>query len=372
MFDGGFVNVARLILFEGKPTSIVYIQSDLAELAARQKTYMQITAAVLFLSMLAALLVFNAFKAGLSPSRSPILADVARSVSQEKDYSVRAVPPKRPAELLILFQAFNEMLAQIQTRDRALEKAREELERRVEARTAQLAAANKELEAFSYSVSHDLRAPLRHIDGFSTILAKKLGAVPPDIEQYLGRIREGAKHMGHLIDDLLHMAQIGRKEVIRRPVDAQALAQAVIRDLQPECEGRQIQWEVGDLPTLECDQGLMKLVFTNLLSNAVKYTRRADQAVIEVGQARQDGVPVIFVRDNGAGFDQQYAHRLFGVFQRLHRAEEFEGTGVGLATVQRIIQKHGGRIWAEGKLNEGATFRFTLDSAPSDPDSAVE
>lgn len=243
-----------------------------------------------------------------------------------------------------------------------------ELERRVAERTAQLRGANRELEAFSYSVSHDLRAPLRHIEGFSKILGNNLGpGAPREVQQSLERIREATSHMGHLIDDLLKLAQIGRHEVVRRSVDLTELVNGVIRDLHMECEGRQIQWKVVDLPTVHCDQGLTKLVFTNLLSNAVKYTRRVERAVIEVGHTVQGRAVVICVRDNGAGFDEQYANRLFGVFQRLHRSDEFEGTGIGLATVQRIIEKHGGRIWAEGKVNKGATFRFTLDASLPEP-----
>ncbi len=239
-----------------------------------------------------------------------------------------------------------------------------ELERRVAQRTAELQAANRELEAFSYSVSHDLRAPLRHIDAFSSILAGTLGPdVSPDVQRNLDRIRDSAKHMGNLIDDLLKMAQIGRQEVIRGTLDTTKLVQTLIRDLEIETRGRDVRWQVGDLPRLDCDPGLMKLVFVNLLSNAVKYSRRVEHAVIEVGHRRVQGASVIFVRDNGAGFDQKYAHKLFGVFQRLHRPEEFEGTGVGLATVQRIIGKHGGTIWAEGEVDRGATFSFTLDTA---------
>ena len=236
-----------------------------------------------------------------------------------------------------------------------------ELENRVAERTAQLRAANKELEAFSYSVSHDLRAPLRHIDGFARILSAHLGPdVQPDARQSLERIRDATTHMGHLIDDLLKMAQIGRQEVMRRTVDLRALTNSVIQDLRMEYDGRLITFKIADLPHVECDPGLMKVVFTNLLSNAIKYTSRVDHAVIEVGEMTQDGVRVIFVRDNGAGFNEKYAHKLFGVFQRLHRADEFEGTGVGLATVQRILEKHGGRIWAEGKVDLGATFYFSI------------
>ncbi|HZR57642.1 MAG TPA: ATP-binding protein [Terriglobales bacterium] len=262
-------------------------------------------------------------------------------------------------------EAANRGLAsEIGERKRAQEevnKLNKDLERRVAERTQQLDAVNKELEAFSYSVAHDLRAPLRHINGFSKILEDDYGpTLEAEARHYLASIRNAAKNMGQLVDDLLKMGQIGRQELVCRPTNLKSLVEFAVRDLQLECEEREIDWRIGELPAIECDPGLMKQVFVNLLSNAVKYTRRCEKAIIETGQVTLQGAPTIFVRDNGAGFDQQYAHKLFGVFQRLHRAEEFEGTGVGLATVQRIIQKHGGRIWAEAEVNKGATFFFAL------------
>jgi signal transduction histidine kinase len=358
--DSSELKLARLILLDGEPTGIVYIRSDLLELKNRFLSYAGIVAGVLFASLLAAWIISSLSRRTIS---KPIvdLADLANRVSKERNYGVRAVQTVKRGELATLINAFNEMLEQIQQRDAALEKAREELERRVEERTAQLAAANKELEAFSYSVSHDLRAPLRHIDGFSSVLSQKYGpTLDPTAQQYLGRIRDGAKHMGHLIDDLLNMARIGRQAAVMKATDTRPLVNTVIDSLKPECEGRHIDWRIKPLPTVECDPGLMKIVFANLLSNAVKYTRRKENATIEVGQFLDAGTPVIYVRDNGAGFEQTYADKLFGVFQRLHRAEDFEGTGVGLATVRRIIDKHGGRIWAQGKVDDGATFFFTL------------
>jgi signal transduction histidine kinase len=356
------LRLARLILLDGKPTGIVYIRSDLIELQNRLLRYAGIVAGVLVASLLAAWLISSLSRRTIS---KPIvhLASLANRVSKEKNYAVRATQTVERGELATLIGAFNEMLEQIQQRDAALQKAQEELENRVQERTAQLAAANKELEAFSYSVSHDLRAPLRHIDGFSSVLAQKYGpTLDSTAQQYLGRIREGAKHMGHLIDDLLNMARIGRQPAVMKPTDTRPLVNNAIDALKPEYEGRHIDWRIRPLPTVECDPGLMKIVFTNLLSNAVKYTRRKETATIEVGQFIEGGSPVIYVRDNGAGFEQTYADKLFGVFQRLHRAEDFEGTGVGLATVRRIIDKHGGRIWAQGKVDDGATFFFTLKS----------
>jgi signal transduction histidine kinase len=362
-FGASELKLARLILLDGKPIGIVYIRSDLLELKNRFLSYAGIVAGVLVASLLAAWLISSLSRRTIS---KPIidLANVAHRVSKEKNYSVRAIPTVERGELATLIGAFNEMLEQIQQRDAALHKAQDDLEHRVEERTAQLAAANKELEAFSYSVSHDLRAPLRHIDGFSSVLSQKYGpTLDPTAQQYLGRIREGAKHMGNLIDDLLNMARIGRQAAIMKPTDTRPLVYNVIDALKPEYEGRHIDWRIKPLPTVECDPGLMKIVFANLLSNAVKYTRRKETATIEVGEFIEGGAHVIYVRDNGAGFEQTYADKLFGVFQRLHRAEDFEGTGVGLATVRRIIDKHGGRIWAQGKVDDGATFFFTLKSA---------
>jgi len=240
----------------------------------------------------------------------------------------------------------------------------EELEQRVIQRTAQLEAANKELEAFTYSVSHDLRAPLRHISGFSKMLTEEFGStLPPDAQHHLQRIQEGTRRMGLLVDDLLNLGRIGRHEVKLQATGLNSIVNEVVDELKPEWAGRQVEWRVANLPFVECDPALMKQVFQNLLSNAVKFTRTRSQAVIEVGQKDQEGTPAVFVRDNGVGFNVKYADKLFGVFQRLHRPEDFEGTGVGLATVQRIVQKHGGRIWAEAELDKGATFFFTLGAS---------
>ena len=235
------------------------------------------------------------------------------------------------------------------------------LERRVEDRTRELTFAVKELESFSYSVSHDLRAPLRHIDGFARILSEEYAAdLPEDGRNYLLRILKSTTDMGRLIDSLINLAHLGRRELSCEKVNLGELVKSVIADLPVSEPSRNVEWRVEPLPPVECDPDLLRAVLTNLLSNALKFTRTRSAAVIEVGTAAHNGDLAYFVKDNGVGFDPNYADKLFGVFQRLHAQEKFEGTGIGLATVQRIIHRHGGKIWAESAPDRGATFYFTL------------
>jgi PAS domain S-box-containing protein len=243
-----------------------------------------------------------------------------------------------------------------------------ELEQRVIDRTAQLEVANRELEAFSYSVSHDLRAPLRAVDGFSQAVIEDYGPLlPEEGRRYLQTIRGGAQRMGKLIDDLLAFSQLSRQALQTRRIATDRLVQGVLHELAPLCENREVEIKVDELPACEGDPALLKQVWINLLSNALKYTRKRRPAVITVGCQVRGSESAYFVRDNGTGFDMQYAAKLFGVFQRLHRVEEFEGTGVGLAIVQRIIHRHGGRVWAEAAVDQGATFSFTLNGGGSQP-----
>ncbi len=242
----------------------------------------------------------------------------------------------------------------------------QELEQRVVDRTVQLEAANKELEAFAYSVSHDLRAPLRHIVGFLELLQKKSGtALGEQGRHYMDAISNSAQKMGQLIEDLLSFSCMGRQALSLRQVDLKNLVGKVIDELAPDTAGRTIDWRVGDLPTVGGDAAMLRIVLVNLIANALKFTRPRQQALIEIGSIPgRDSEAVVFVRDNGVGFDMTYVDKLFGVFQRLHRADEFEGTGIGLANVRRIIARHGGRTWAEGKPDQGATFFFALPRTP--------
>jgi signal transduction histidine kinase len=242
-----------------------------------------------------------------------------------------------------------------------------DLEQRVAERTAQLVASNKELEAFSYSVSHDLRAPLRHIEGYVGMLRRATeGILPENAARYLDTISSSSVEMGQLIDDLLAFSRMSAEEMHEAPVALDTVIEEVLRGLHLATRDRRIEWKIESLPRVIGDFAMLRQVFANLIENAIKYTKGREVAEIEIGIAGvEDERRIFFIRDNGAGFDMRYAHKLFGVFHRLHNAEEFEGTGIGLATTRRIIERHGGRTWAEGVVDQGATFYFTLRSAPA-------
>ena len=271
--------------------------------------------------------------------------------------SLRSIPAGHEVGLCLVATDLRE-------RKQAEEKIRfwnEQLEQRVASRTEELGALNRELESFNYAVAHDLRGPLRQIDGFAALLGEESeGALNADCQAHLTMIRDGVRRMSQLLEDLLSLSRLGRRELRKQPCGLKSLVEEVVAELTRETGERQIEWRIAELPRVECDRNLMKQVLLNLLSNALKFTRPRNPAIIEMGETMAQGQPAVFIRDNGVGFDMKYSDKLFGVFQRLHRAEEFEGTGVGLAVVQRIMHRHGGRVWAEGEVGRGATLYLSF------------
>jgi signal transduction histidine kinase len=264
-------------------------------------------------------------------------------------------------ELTHVAEDLHEQIVERRAAEQRLSILNQELEERVKERTAELQEMNKEMEAFSYSVSHDLRAPLRHMEGFSRILQQEYGSqLPEEAQHYLNRIRDASIHMAALVEDLLKLSKVGRQAVQHQAVPMRELVEAARLEAVFDIGDRNIQWKIDELPHAAGDPVLLRQVLANLLANAVKFTRNQSNAVIEIGHRSSGKEEIYFVKDNGAGFDQRYADKLFGVFQRLHRQDEFEGTGIGLATVQRIMHKHGGRVWAEAEIGKGATFYFSL------------
>ena len=280
-------------------------------------------------------------------------ADGTRVVVASR-WSLRRDEQGRPAAIL----QTNNDITERERREQEIRALNEVLGKR----TAELEAANKELEAFAYSVSHDLRAPLRHMAGFTELLQKNAASLLNERSQrYVMMILESARRMGNLIDDLLAFSRIGRAEAHMTIVNLEQLVEEALTEVRQETDGRDIVWRVGGLPACYGDRSMLRLALLNLISNAVKFTRARAQAEIEIGcMGQEKDQVVVFVRDNGIGFDMKYANKLFGVFQRLHPSEAFEGTGIGLATVQRIVHRHGGRVWAEGRVDKGATFYFSL------------
>ncbi len=349
----------RSVLFDGKTIGCVVIVSDLSEITATMTRDVVIFASVLLGALLIAVTISWRLQRTIS---QPILdlAGVARRVSQEKDYSVRATGESR-GEIGSLVTAFNEMLEEIRQQETELRAARDKLEQRVAERTTQLQAANRELEAFSYSVSHDLRAPLRSIEGFSRALAEDCAeGLSESGKDSLKRIIGSTVRMGQLIDGLLNLSRVTRAEVRGRSVDLSALAGEIVAELRNGEEGRQVECVIARGAVVQGDPALLRAALQNLIGNAWKFTRKRASARIEFGYAEESDERTYFVRDNGAGFEMSYSDKLFGAFQRLHGQEEFPGIGIGLATVQRIVTRHDGRVWAIGAPGEGATVYFTL------------
>jgi len=360
---GNEVLLAHRIVFEGRPAGIVYIAARLRETRRRALQYLLIAAVILLFCMGAALLI-SATARRLIARPLVALAETARRVSRERDYSVRAGPHADQDEIAVLIDAFNEMLGQIQDQDRALTRARDNLEVRVQERTAALRAANRELEAFSYTVAHDLRGPLDAIQGMVYLLEHGEGNGEQQRE-ILEQLRRSTHGMAGLIDDLLNLSRASTVALKKETVDLSGIAREIAEDLTRGEPERRVEFRIADLPPVEADTGLMRIALDNLIRNAWKYTSQHETAQIEVGMMRLRGETLFYVRDDGAGFDPRKNDQLFQPFHRLHSRGEFPGTGIGLATVQRILARHGGRIWAEGAVEQGATFWFTVKSASS-------
>lgn len=363
--SGNRVLLAHRIIFQGNQAGIVYISAQLTETAQRALQYVLIAAVILLLCMGAALLI-SATARRLIARPVVALAETARRVSREHDYSVRAGPHADQDEIAALIEAFNEMLSQIQDQDRALTRARDNLELRVQERTAALRAANRELEAFSYTVAHDLRGPLDAVMGMVFLLEHvDEGASHQQQREILEQLRNSTRSMANLIDDLLNLSRASTAALKKESVDLAAIARQIAGELQKAEPGRQVEFKIAELPIVEADGGLMRIALDNLIRNSWKYTSQHPTACIEVGMMRLRGETLFYVRDDGAGFDPRKNDQLFQPFHRLHSRGEFPGTGIGLTTVQRILARHGGRIWAEGAVEQGATFWFTVKSASS-------
>jgi signal transduction histidine kinase len=362
--NGMDIVTASRIESQGKPIGTVYIHARLQGLRRQAIQYATIAAVILLVCLGAALLAGIAFRRFLA---EPIvsLAQTARQVSQSRDYSLRFTPRQDFDELLSLTEAFNEMLVEIQQRDLALEQAKLNLEIRVEERTAQLKAANHELEAFSYTVAHDLRSPLQAINNVCYLFEMtEQRDASTDRRSMLTQLRVSVTAMSSMIDDLLDLSRSTSTALHLKRLDLSAMASTILESLVRTDPDRQVKIVIQPNCEIEGDSGLVQIVLQNLLRNAWKFTGKRDIAEIEFGCTQRDGMSVIYIRDNGAGFDPQLADRLFQPFQRLHGTSEFPGTGIGLATVRRIIGRHGGEVWAQGEPDKGASFFFTLSSPP--------
>ncbi len=359
-YRGTNLLVGRRINFQGRELGSVYLLAETSELSQRARQFGLLSALILVLCFVIAVFATSTIRHLVTDPLSG-LARTAQVVSREKDYSVRAPLPRSSDEVAALVQAFNEMLEQIQERDRALEESRNVLEQRVQERTAALTDANKELEAFSYSVAHDLRGPLQYVANI-VFLLRNSGVVLENAETsaLIEKLAASTDGMSTLIDDLLNLSRATSTPVHRGAINLSLMAETILDGLRAENGARRAQFSVAMGARAIADEGLMHIVLENLLGNAWKYTSKTDVAEIEFGFSENGRGMVYFVRDNGAGFNPRYSDRLFRPFQRLHSPSEFPGTGIGLATAQRIVARHGGKIWAEGQVDGGAAFYFTL------------
>ncbi len=357
---GTNILLGRRIDFQGNNLGAVYLLAETSELAHRARQFGLLSALILAFCYGIAVFATSTIR-HLVTNPLTELAETAQVVSKEKDYSIRAPMPRSSDEIAFLVQSFNEMLEQIQERDRALEASRNDLEQRVRERTAELTEANKELEAFSYSVAHDLRGPLQQVTNIAFLLRNSSGAgLSPEDRALIEKLADNTGGMAALIDDLLNLSSATSTPLRRAAIDLSQMAKTILERLEAEDAGRQTRCTVARGAYAIADEGLMHIVLDNLLSNAWKYTSKTEAAEIEFGFAENGAGMVYFVRDNGAGFNPRYSDRLFRPFQRLHSQSEFPGTGIGLATALRIVSRHGGKIWAEGQEGRGAAFYFTL------------
>jgi len=347
------------VMQDNRQLGTLYIRSHLGALYNRLRLYGLIVATVLMLSFVLTYLLVRIMKKGIS---APIhsLAKTAQIVSEKQDYSIRAVKMGKD-ELGSLTDAFNHMLDQIQEQNQSLKEFNQTLEQKVSERTRQLESVNRELESFSYSVSHDLRAPLRAIIGFTAILEEDYtDKLDQEAMRITTVIKKNTVKMGQLIDDLLAFSRISRQDVAKTNLNMTSIVNEVKDDLSTQYDISKIQWAIQPLPTITANTNLIRQVWVNLMSNAVKYSSKKENPYIEIGSFLKDKQTAFFVRDNGVGFDQKYSDKLFKVFQRLHKTEEFEGTGIGLALVEKIVARQGGDVWVDAEPGKGACFYFSL------------
>jgi len=344
-----------------KQLGTLYIRTDRKAIHELFAFYTLASIVILIFSLVVAYFISRILQQSIS---KPILAlaEVSKSISVDKDYSVRAIRYTND-ETGALTDAFNQMLSQIEHQNRDIISFNQQLEEKISERTEELERANKELEAFSYSVSHDLRSPLRALNAYSQMFEEDYAELlDAKAMKLLGNIQRNAKRMGRLIDDLLEFSKLGRKELVKTNIGMNQLVTEVMKEVSDGKQNTSVI-TVEDLPDCLADRGLIYQVWVNLISNAIKYSSKKENPVIHIGSKINDNQVVYFIKDNGAGFNMDYAKMLFKVFQRLHSPKEFEGTGIGLAIIARIIAKHGGNVWAEGEVDKGATFFFTISNS---------